>query len=490
MQGRARTIVIVRIVAVLGLACAGTLASPAAAQDYVVKDLPLISSFGGRVFDINDAGMAVGHGLSPSLQLHALRWPGTGVTDLTPTNALAEASGIAENGVIAGWFRNAAGATEAVRWTAGVPTPLGWLPGHIGSFAQDGNAAGLVTGWSVTTVGDPVAVVWNGGAPQAIGGTFTWAFACSETGDVVGRAWVGVDVQAFRWRAGVVTVLPDLGPNHASAVGISPAGRIAGNAESPDGKLHGILWDTDLAVTDLGIFDGFFSTAATDVNDAGVAVGGALDLEGEVFRALVWRGAGAEDLNDLIQPGTTWVLRDAQAINARGEIVGIGLKGGFSGERPFLLQPDCDGDGLADLAEIAAGTAYDSNLDGQSDACQHCQADLGFGGPGAMQLSICGDELTAPGTAATLALEQAPPGEPVLIVAGFVNQPTPIKSGTLVPVPPTIVLPPLTAGANGALAFPIGGLGLTVVDVYLQAVALLPAQAQFSNAVHLVLGVP
>lgn len=465
------------------------LAPPAAAQKYVVSELPPLTSFGARVWDLNDAGVAVGHGLSPTLQQHALRWPGTGVNDLTPTNALAEAQGLSESGVLAGCMQ-IAGTTQAVRWNGGTLTPLGWLPGHIGSFAQDVNDAGLIAGWSVTTVGDPVACIWNGGAPQAIGATFSWAFAASETGDVVGRQWVGVDVQAFRWRAGVSTVLPDLGPNNAQAVGISPQGRIAGAAQSPvTNHLHGVVWDQDLNVADLGDFLDFFNAYATDVNDAGVAVGGALTLEGDPLTALVWRGNGTEDLQTLIQPGSGWTLKQAQAVNRRGEIVGMGLHAPGGGDKAFILRPDCDGDGIADLAEIAAGSAHDSNGDGQDDDCQHCQANLGFGGPGAMQLSVCGDLLTDPSGVATFALEQAPVGVPVLLIAGPVNQPTPLKGGMLVPVPPIFVSSGFLASPGGTIVFPLAGSAGAETSVYVQAAAQVGGAAQFSNAVELVIGV-
>ncbi len=458
-------------------------------QRYVVQDLPLVSPFGARVFDLNDAGTAVGHGLTPALQQHALVWPGAGVVDLTPGNPLAEAQGISAGGLVAGWAQNAAGRTEAARWVGGERTFLGMLPGHVGSLAQDVNDAGLVAGWSVTSVGDPVASVWSGGTIQAIAGTHSWAFAVSETGDVVGRQWVGVDIQGFRWRGGQFTVLPDLGPNNASAVGISPLGRIAGSAQVPGGQLHGVVWEPDLSLTDLGPFLGSFSTAANDVNDAGVAVGLAvIDPVGEIFYATVWRGAGAEDLNTLIPPGSGWELFNAQAVNARGEIVGTGIRNGFGGEKSFLLRPDCDGDGLSDLDEISAGTEYDANEDGLADACQHCQPSLGFAGPGSLALTVCGDPLTAEGSAATLLVAGVAAGAPVFLVAGFVNQPTPLLGGTLVPVPPTLISSPLFAAPGGALAFPLHGSAAPPSTVYLQAVALVGAQAQFSNALELEIG--
>jgi uncharacterized membrane protein len=376
------------------------------AQGYVLTELSPVSSFGARAWEINEVGIAVGHGLSPSLQLHALVWPGGPTTDLTPTNALAEAHGLSNGGIVAGWSRNASGATEATRWIGGQGSFLGWLPGHIGSLAQDANDAGLICGWSVTSVGDPVACVWIDGNIEAINVAQSWAFAVSETGDVVGRRWAGVDTQAFRWRAGDLVVLPDLGPHNAQAVGISPAGRVAGSAESPvTGRAHAVVWEPDGSLTDLGPYvspTGPASAQANDVNDAGIAVGTAfIDPVAEITFAMVWRGAGAENLNGLIPPGSGWTLSQAQAVNDRGEIVGFGTKGGLPGVRAFRLRPDCDGDGHSDLDEIAAGSA------------------------------------------ATLALDSVPPAAPLWLVVGALNQPTHFKGGVLVPTPPLLVVPGL-----------------------------------------------
>lgn len=475
----------------LPAAALASTAQLASAQKYVVEDLPPISSFGGRAFDVNNVGRTVGSGLSPTLQVHGLVWNGSAVVDLTPANPLAEAHGISEGGLVAGWMQNPAGTTEAVRWIGGAPSFLGMLPGHVGSLAQDVNDDGLVAGWSVTSVGDPVASVWIDGQIQAIAGAHSWAFAVSETGDVVGRQWVGVDIEAFRWRDGVFTVLPDLGPNHASAVGASPKGLIAGGAQSPvTGALHAVVWAPDLSLTDLGHFPGGFSAQAYDVNDAGVAVGVAvIDPVGEVMWAMVWRGGPAEDLNTLIQPGTGWTLFEARAVNDRGEIVGIGLKS-FGGVRPFRLRPDCDEDAISDIDEIAAGTAHDANGDDLADACQHCQTDLGFQGPGAVELSLCGDPLTEAGSAATLEIAQVPPGSPLFLAVGAASSPTPLFGGVLVPVPPTVVLSGMVAGASGGLAMTVHGSAAPAATLYLQAVALVGFEAQFSNALSVEIGLP
>jgi uncharacterized membrane protein len=481
--------------AALAIALAALLVVPGAqAQTYVVSELSPIGSAGTRAWDLNEAGVVVGSGFSPSLEEHALLWPGIGspATDLTPTNALANARGVSNGGLVAGWAQNAGGNTEAMLWIGGQGSFLGTLPGFAQSRAEACNDSGLVCGWSTSLLGNSTACVWIDGAIQDIAPEHSWAFAVNESGLVVGRIVRPFESTAFRWQDGNLEGLPNLGPSNAQALGVSPAGLIAGAAES-SGILHAVIWDQAATITDLGLFvgpSGTMSAQANDVNDAGVAAATAFITFPPTSRALVWRGAGLEDLNDLVPPGSGWTLADSQAINERGEIVGFGFRAHMTGTRAFLLRPDCDEDGLSDLDEIAAGTAYDANDDGQADACQHCQASLGFGGPGEMGLSICGDELTAAGSAATLLIEQAPPATPLYLVIGAVNAPTPLKGGVLVPTPPLLVVPGLFAGPSGTLTLTVHGGGGAPVTLYLQTVAPAGATAQFSNAVQLELGAP
>ncbi|MHC5211789.1 MAG: hypothetical protein ACYTG2_13805 [Planctomycetota bacterium] len=96
-----------------------------------------------------------------------------------------------------------------------------------------------------------------------------------------------------------------------------------------------------------------------------------------------------------------------------------------------------------------------------------CQTDLGFGGPGSVSLSICGEALAAGGTA-TLSLEGAPAFAPVFLAVGVNLGPTPFKGGTLVPVPLLLTLP-FVADGSGGLVLPVPG-GSGPLTVYLQAV--------------------
>ena len=117
-----------------------------------------------------------------------------------------------------------------------------------------------------------------------------------------------------------------------------------------------------------------------------------------------------------------------------------------------------------------------------------CQPDLGFAGPGSVSLSVCGDPL-APTGHATLQATGLPPGGPSLLVYGLTAQPLPTHGGTLVPVPPTGLLPLIDTDRDGAHALPLAGaLARQPLSLVIQLVA--PDRTQrlgfaFSNAVEL-----
>lgn len=119
------------------------------------------------------------------------------------------------------------------------------------------------------------------------------------------------------------------------------------------------------------------------------------------------------------------------------------------------------------------------------ELAEHCQEDLGFGGPGAVQLAVCGETLQSGGSA-TLALSGAPPFAPMLLFAGLSLGPTPFKGGTLVPVPILLGIP-LSASASGGLTLNVPGGG-GFASIVLQAAVVDPAQpagVALSNAVRL-----
>ena len=83
-------------------------------------------------------------------------------------------------------------------------------------------------------------------------------------------------------------------------------------------------------ITDLGTLGGD-SSEGTGIN-AGGQVTGVGDSG-----AFLWDGTDMLDLNDLIAPGSGWILGQGNAINDAGQIAGSGFIGGQ--QHAFLLTP-------------------------------------------------------------------------------------------------------------------------------------------------------
>jgi hypothetical protein len=116
---------------------------------------------------------------------------------------------------------------------------------------------------------------------------------------------------------------------------------------------------------------------------------------------------------------------------------------------------------------------------------EFCQTDLGSGGPGASELSVCGQALGTGGTA-DLQLVGAPANVPALLFTGPVQGAAPFKGGTLVPVPWSLFLSLATDG-SGSILIPVSG-GNGPLSMYAQFIVQDGAQAQgwgLSNAVRI-----
>ncbi|MHC5209167.1 MAG: M36 family metallopeptidase [Planctomycetota bacterium] len=113
-----------------------------------------------------------------------------------------------------------------------------------------------------------------------------------------------------------------------------------------------------------------------------------------------------------------------------------------------------------------------------------CQQDIGFGGPGSMTLSMCGDPLSS-GNTSTMAVAGAPSGGAVFLFASLSNIPTPFKGGTFVPVPVALTVQFTANGSGDVSALVPGGGG--PFTLYLQAIAPdggLPLGYAISNALQ------
>ncbi|MCA9311984.1 MAG: hypothetical protein KDA21_12305, partial [Phycisphaerales bacterium] len=311
--------------------------------------------------------------------------PGTVAADIGPAGTVVGSSVL--SGVDADF--------RAYTWTAGSMMELIHLGMHGQSQAFAVNGFGDVAGVSFQ-LGDllPVGMAWNAaGIPTVLGEIVPQDI--SDDGLIVGAAptdFTGLHYRAAQWDGGVITMLPDLGGLDSVAREVGADGRIVGGATpgGADGH-HAVLWQ-DGMIIDLGTPGGATSQAyaispsgrivghgrtaggqvrafMADVDSAGAVqtfttlsaidntfayargINAAHDIVGTSdSRAVRWDAAGTlVDLNDLIPPGSGWVLTHALAINDAGQIVGKGLHLGKP--RAFLLSPAdvCPGDANGDL---------------------------------------------------------------------------------------------------------------------------------------------
>lgn len=235
---------------------------------------------------INLFGQIVGSNMDIATYKYGFVWTGSSGLSLLTGDFQSSANAINDFGVVAGQIGNNIlnVASHAAIWTNGVQLDLGTLAGN--------------------------ASVWT---------ACSGAAAVNDMKQVVG--WSGTTASSF-------TPCDDIFFSQA--------------------PVHAFLWTSAAGMRDLGTLPGDTESVALKINIFGTAIGMsgnsaienpqeeyALTVVGHPF---VWSAAtGMRDLNDLLHPGSGWVLNSAADINAWGQIVGTGT---FKGEvHGFLLTP-------------------------------------------------------------------------------------------------------------------------------------------------------
>jgi hypothetical protein len=255
--------------------------------------------------DINDRGTVVGAMAGPLgiYNRRGFRWSTTGGLVALPGLGGTDSDGLAisERGEIVGYATLADGTLRPVRWDgAGTPVDLGTPPGAQMAAAVDVNRAGTIVGWANDV--DP-------------------------NGHSVTRA--------LRWPAhGGPITLPDLGGD-AIPVAVNDHGVIAGNAFTPNGGSHAVLWIGD-RIVDLGAVAG--GLTVTGLAEDGTVIGN-LDVNGTGnYRAARWTPRCG--LQEVPLPTGALGSSFADDVNDRGEIIGSVRAGDVSEPyRPFAWLP-------------------------------------------------------------------------------------------------------------------------------------------------------
>ena len=303
---------------------------------YTIADLGTLGGDSAQAFGLNSTGQAVGAASNTSGYTHAVSWPGSGLTDLTVGTSASEGMAAAVNGAgqIAG-TQFTHGSASATVWTNGVAESIA----GAGSYGMAINEGSQIAGMLTTPTGQGDAFVTVNGSVQDLGtlpgGTWSAAYGINNSGDVAGYGTIRPGVfRAFVWSPETgYTVLGTFGGTDSYAMAIDDSGQVAGNAQLADGYSNAFLW-SDSGLLDLGTLG--LASYAYGIDDAGEVVGDSMLANGDTH-AFLYDGGAMLDLNSLIDPASGWVLTQAYAINASGQIAGAGL---FDGVEHAVLLTD------------------------------------------------------------------------------------------------------------------------------------------------------
>jgi len=242
---------------------------------------------------------------------------------------------------------------HAVLWQQGAANDLGTLPGDTGSDAFLINNEGVVVGDSYN-INTSIyhAVFWQRASSGGMSivplsppnnAAVSYTTGINDRGQIVGAAGPDLNhVVAVLWTVHrdrtLATAFGTLGGDSSLAFAINNQGEIAGQAQIPSGDWHSTRWQ-DGQITDLGNFGTDPLGVAYAINNLGQIVG----FSGQGFNdiatahALLWQNGSMINLQTKIAANSSWVLQQAEAINDRGQITGIGLHNGQI--RAFLLTP-------------------------------------------------------------------------------------------------------------------------------------------------------
>lgn len=227
-------------------------------------------------------------------------------------------------------------ATHAFRYAGGTIADLGTLPGQTWpppwSDAQDINDGGVIVGSSNYTQKNEYlfhAFRWTAGVMQDLGdlgGGASMAVAVNSQGTIVGRSYVaGMDIHGFVYTdaRGMVDLGTHPGANWSVAEDINDAGLIVGTATIEPGMTtasNACIWRGG-QIIDLGNLGGGRApqSAAHGVNNSNVVVGETTVVGSLAYHAFRWTEAeGMVDLGTLVDGASSF----ANDINAAGDIVG------------------------------------------------------------------------------------------------------------------------------------------------------------------------
>jgi probable HAF family extracellular repeat protein len=283
-------------------------------------------------YDINRAGDVIGYYTGDgSLPPRPFLYRSGALTDLgTLGGPMGIARQINDNGTIAGYSYNAAGASRAFRYTQGSLYGLPTLGGNAAQVpARCLNASNWIAGESSLPDGTTHACLWTDtqvidlGPANAIYSTAT---------DINDFGWVGgyyltenYDMLAFLYDGSTTTSLGSLGGGGSIVYVVNNLGQAAGDSYTETGNTHGFLF-TNGIMADLGSLGSDYSSVR-DMNNSGQIIGESMTADGFTVPVL-WENGTLTPLANLLPADSGWQLTTADRINDAGQIIGTGSLNG------------------------------------------------------------------------------------------------------------------------------------------------------------------
>jgi probable HAF family extracellular repeat protein len=301
-----------------------------------------LPTIGTRAFCLNAKAQAGGRATYSPEGESAVLWT-LGIPDVLTAPAPATINGINHAGTAVG--TSAPGGTNYQHpflYKAGALTDLTEKLGD-GASPNDINGVGRICGfmmgrdqqihafvYDVNASSGPVSLEPPSGFKESV------ALAINEAGDVVGHYVEGAVAHGFLFAGGQLTDLGD----YLELWDLNDTGLIVGEKWTPPNSEDrlAVIYDRNAPnpqIEEIGVLPGGNGSIAFGVNNGGQVVGHS--VSGNDVTAFLYSGGVMTDLNDVIAPGSGWVLRSAGDINDDGVIVGEGKLNGE--DRGFLLYP-------------------------------------------------------------------------------------------------------------------------------------------------------
>ena len=302
---------------------------------YTITDLGTLGGSTSVALGINSLGQVVGGADLATGFRHAFLWQNGTMTDLgtLPGANFSEAWDINNLGMVCGGSSGGGVAFTAFVWENGVMTQLP----HIGG-TQTGDSIALAVNDSGQVVGDSnkAPVIWQNNTVMSlfttygVGGT-PWDINGSRVAS--GNSLLNLDT-------GVDTDLGTLGGNITQAFGVNSVGQVTGKSERAPGTaiFHAFVWQAG-SMADLSLLGGFDGSSAEAINASGqvVGIGWWLDGKSEDYPFLYVPGIGMLNLETIIPAGSGWSFLSPRDVSDGGQIVGAGTIGG--NRHAFLMKP-------------------------------------------------------------------------------------------------------------------------------------------------------